>query len=698
MGRAEGMVMNDGIGRISQSLADQVAKCLNLAETPTAFQARIGSAKGVWMVENDSTEDKWLETYPSQRKWNCDFTDAQHRVFEVKIWSKRTSPANVNEQLLPIIYQRARNKEAMRDTLSKNLVEHVHSELALDGSDLSTPEKCRLWLRSDIAWSHREAPNYISFLGGLPENHAICAAFLIDAGFDPRKLTFLKEMIKGIGEAKVKNMMTKLNFRQTQSVNVLMLADFSGTLREGEVYLGSTAELPVDDYKTPWLEDIDVLVARTPAHLATDIRKVRAVAPKNLRRLKNVIVFSTKGERPLADMLSGGDYDGDRAWVCWDREIVDNFENAPFATPTVELNDYVRKDPTTFDTLGGKGKLDAELCRKWLGIAFSFNARDSWLGMCTIFKENMLYHHSCSIEDERIVNLSELLSALVDQSKQGTVFTRQDWHKFVTEVLQAELSLQGKYPAYSEKRKDGPRLQRKQGSFHILDHLRFKVADPTLEDAKRIFFQSLAGDKDQEYDEHLRHLGVGFEELGKQSTALKAILTQLEKDLEKVYETWKSHRRVGPYAKNDYYTRSLTEDNNFPEMVKEAHRQWSNICYSPDLIKDCHFSPYVMTLLSDDPSSGGMWELLKASMTLRRFYKRSKFVWHVAGRSLATLKGLRTGESFQVSPQIWSALRPDRKVIEADAAAAALRDPVDSAGALHEVAWYDDDGYVFDDT
>jgi hypothetical protein len=48
------------------------------------------------------------------------------------------------------------------------------------------------------------------------------------------------------------------------------------------------------------------------------------------------IFLSTVGERAEADTLSGGDYDGDLVWVCWDEDIVK----------------YIKQmDPTQYPTL-----------------------------------------------------------------------------------------------------------------------------------------------------------------------------------------------------------------------------------------------------------------------------------------------------------------------------------------------------------
>ena len=47
-----------------------------------------------------------------------------------------------------------------------------------------------------------------------------------------------------------------------------------------------------------------------------DIQKVRAISKIEASPfvfLENTLVFSSKGERPLQDMLGGGDLDGDEA-------------------------------------------------------------------------------------------------------------------------------------------------------------------------------------------------------------------------------------------------------------------------------------------------------------------------------------------------------------------------------------------------
>ena len=99
------------------------------------------------------------------------------------------------------------------------------------------------------------------------------------------------------------------------SLTFIGIPDFTGSLPEGTV-------AAVADGR--FFEEEEWLIYRAPGTHAGDVRKVRAVVPPpELRsllvgarhQLQNALFFSVCGERPLADMLSGGDYDGDQFLV-----------------------------------------------------------------------------------------------------------------------------------------------------------------------------------------------------------------------------------------------------------------------------------------------------------------------------------------------------------------------------------------------
>lgn len=58
--------------------------------------------------------------------------------------------------------------------------------------------------------------------------------------------------------------------------------------------------------------NIEVLVTRNPCLHPGDLQKFRAVDVPELAHICDAIVFPTTGQRPSADLMSGGDLDGDK--------------------------------------------------------------------------------------------------------------------------------------------------------------------------------------------------------------------------------------------------------------------------------------------------------------------------------------------------------------------------------------------------
>jgi hypothetical protein len=94
---------------------------------------------------------------------------------------------------------------------------------------------------------------------------------------------------------------------------------------------------------------------RSPSYFAGDLRKLKLVNLDTLeeraqqanqdgqrlhrffRNLRYGLVLSTKGLKSEAQKMSGGDYDGDKAWVCWNPKLVDQVED-------LEAEDTATKD------------------------------------------------------------------------------------------------------------------------------------------------------------------------------------------------------------------------------------------------------------------------------------------------------------------------------------------------------------------
>ena len=86
----------------------------------------------------------------------------------------------------------------------------------------------------------------------------------------------------------------------------------------------------------------DVLITKNPCGHQGDIRHATAIdeshpAFNKLKHLVNVIVFPSSGNRPLQNMMSGGDLDGDVYMIIWDKKIV---EAALYKKPYPEPSNY----------------------------------------------------------------------------------------------------------------------------------------------------------------------------------------------------------------------------------------------------------------------------------------------------------------------------------------------------------------------
>lgn len=61
-----------------------------------------------------------------------------------------------------------------------------------------------------------------------------------------------------------------------------------------------------------------LLITRNPCTHPGDLRLLEGVKKDELMHLFNVVVFSSKGERPQCNKMAGGDLDGDIFFICWD--------------------------------------------------------------------------------------------------------------------------------------------------------------------------------------------------------------------------------------------------------------------------------------------------------------------------------------------------------------------------------------------
>ncbi|OIW32897.1 hypothetical protein CONLIGDRAFT_569861 [Coniochaeta ligniaria NRRL 30616] len=672
-------VMNDGIARVSVSIARKVQEALGLSDLPSAIQGRMGSAKGMWIVDvaDGGSGEDWIETYLSQRKWDCEQTDPYHRTLEVHGVSHELRSASLNLQFLPVLEDRAKDRGKMRDTIGQRMADDLHEELTSLKSSMRSPLEFRHWVHSNgsSARAERVQHGQVPFLGGLPKRTEETINFLLDGGFDPKKQSYLQELAWKMQLQKCEVLKTKLNIRVGRSAYIYMVVDFWNVLEENEVHVAFSSKFqdPQGKFSDILLHDVDVLVARSPAHLVSDIQRVKAVFKTELRALKDVIVFSAKGNTPLADKLSGGDYDGDKAWVCWDPDIVDNFVNADVPEPP-DLSSFVRKDKTTFGDLvhalqGGRKNRTIAI-QDMIEKSFRFNMAQSFLGQCTNYKEKLCYRND-TVRDEASLFLSTLLSNLVDQAKQGILFGSEDWDR-LRKHLRIPIHLDD--PAYKFDNWSG-----KRDPSHIIDHLKFTIVKKTIDQQLEAVYKELnpGGTVTPKWDEDLAKPFDHFQNLAETSKSCQNLLDGLKNSLGSVFARW------GEVMGKDKDKDNLGgNETTYPQRVTEVYDMWHAIeptfygrqTRSQDTSKvvSLLIEPY---LTNDRLSSYDMpyelsnWSVLKASATFKLYYKkRNRFVWQLAGRQLQAIKAkVNSAKAGQVpvlvGPLMYAGLTVDKRFV-----------------------------------
>ena len=640
----DGKVMSDGAGRVSLSIALKIVEKLGLTFRPSGFQCRIGNAKGFWSIcPTDTSLEDWIEVYDSQCKWQPStekdgISDhSSHRTLEVLAYSMPLKSAALNHQFVPLILNGARDPGTMRKTMAHLLEEELAREIVTLQAAMENTQSLRKWVREVCPTTQeRLRRGGVAFQAGLPISKEERLNLLLDAGFDLKSLRFVKEMTKTVLKNQFEDLQTRLSITIGKSTNVFMVPDFTGTLKEGEIYLDfSHFTDDVSGFSGYLLNGVDVLVARNPAHLVSDVQKVRAVFKVELMGLKDVIVFPTKG-RCLADMLSGGDYDGDRAFVLWEPSIVDNFVSVEIPTlPDLVEEGYLRKESTTYEELT---KCQSKPISTFLKKAFAFTMQPGLLGICTSHKNAVCYDVG-RIDTDEALYLSTLVNALVDASKQGCTFLDSDWTRFKADKVKTI----PRRPRVEEKNdRVGPHAE------HIFDYLKW-VAKKSIDAALTKFHKGLADPP--MWDDDL----TGYHDRARDLALREPLWAKLLKDL---------RADIEPLRKANRQHNSIPENSRPPwtPYILQAHDEFHAIVPRDITIVS-------ETLLLDSPSDPQLssWALLKASTLFASYSKNfvSNFVWYLAGKQLCVLKAKAVGGMFALAPSMYAMSKPDNQYVKA---------------------------------
>ncbi|KPI36699.1 putative RNA-dependent RNA polymerase 2 [Cyphellophora attinorum] len=656
-----GQVMDDGAGLMSFSLAKAVSACAGLFEIPSVFQGRVSGAKGVWIVVPDyvkqcrSKRGFWITVSPSQLKIKPHprhrVCDPEHRTFEISAFSKTLRPASLNTQLITVLHNQGVTKEVLEARLKEHSQEYYTS--LRQAVDDSNGPAIRAWLQR----YHPPVRNgEITMTGSVPSQKTDKQSMLLDAGFLPKDCNIMHDLLRLSLKDRLSEMTEKINPEIPESTTPFIIPDPYDVLDEGTAMLC----LPEGGFTDPrtgmpfsHVDGRHALVARNPAYWPSDMQKIKLVYNLQLACFKNVLIFSTKGLRPLADLLSGGDYDGDKAFITWDREIVDQFKNYDGPAPdAVRPEDcYVKQESRPLSEIfqsnprGGPSLTEVE---KYLDKCICFNLSTSPLGMVSNEHAKLVYSLSLKGDGKRALNndgaikLGALAGFLVDAFKQGYRLPIDDFYA-LRRLVCGFRRLND--PAYTKKI-DFTGYNEK----NINDYLKFKVAK-------------------QEMDNTLTHWSNHYSRSGRLDEALKRKVTEFKamatEDASGVTQRISAQLELDIRYITGRWARLVNDDNLDPRTfsleVSQLHREFLQI---EPLQVPGQEDAYRYRFFAEAQRLGQpVWPAIRACYLYCATHKAFRsLAWNMAADQLCEIKAKSLGSVTTVTMRMWATLKVDKRI------------------------------------
>lgn len=317
-----GHCFTDGIGMISPCYAARVAQALGMATVPSAFQVRFAGYKGVVAVqpllENPRLFEQW-------RARNLDATDQNGRMAEEEPGDKAAAQlvfrASMNK-----FYSKHRMLEIVTTAKSTDFFLNRQIILILEG--LGVPSRVFIHLQDNYVLSVLESlfsdlPGFIrKYVSAFPKN------------FISTDYRFFRKLLGPVLSGVFEDLAKKSKILVPQGRAAMGVTDELQVLDENEVFLmyaNSGADMPgTVRYGVFSVPVGTAIIAKCPCMHPGDVRVVRCVDRQDLHYMKDVLVFSQRGARPLFNQCSGSDLDGDIFLLSWSQALVPRVVYKPY--------------------------------------------------------------------------------------------------------------------------------------------------------------------------------------------------------------------------------------------------------------------------------------------------------------------------------------------------------------------------------
>ncbi|GAA5984245.1 hypothetical protein JCM5350_002878 [Sporobolomyces pararoseus] len=507
-GGKRGVDMTDGCSLMSCSsmkiVAERLAEARGAIEMtpsiPPVAQGRIGPGKGVWALapfsswNSNDPEQRWIEVRDSQWKFEDKQTDTF--TFELhSIPSIKAQSAKLGKQMFEVLSHCGVPNSVFREMLRNQvqisqtafwdppsmpaLLYHVEkscgiiedrtlkAKLASDPSNIKFSAFDSTKIDDDLVdvgeqQMVNEGDGFVHDkrfdpMSAAPNTVPEVVVQMLQNGFEPSKNAHLAAKLKIVSSLTLEK---QLSFKVDDdfSRTAFVIADHMGVLEEGEFFFQCSEPLPTNNgFGKVGLVDGYALLSRSPAVQPCDVQKVRGVYRPEYRMYYDVIIVSTKGDRSLCSILSGGDYDGDKLLCMTNPSLVVPFVNASpeFADPPFDDSDWFNVDRRRVEDcvtpLVASGD-DERLAGIFLESLFA----GTQYGMLSKYHTTLAY--KLGIADPLTSEVGHLFCRALDGRKQGLSFSAEKWqlakqkffdpHKDVPGWTYAE---DGRLPGHNEK-------------------------------------------------------------------------------------------------------------------------------------------------------------------------------------------------------------------------------------------------------
>lgn len=267
---------SDGIGKISQSFAKQVAQKLGLSHTPSAFQIRYGGFKGVIAVDRNSFRKLSLRS--SMLKF-----ESTNRMLNVTKWSESMS-CFLNREIITLL-----------------------STLKIGDEVFLGKQREQLDLIGKMLTDREAALNALQNLSGA-DSRSILVKMLLH-GYEPNDEPYLSMMIEAHHDSQLSDLKSRCRIHIPKGRLLIGCLDETGILDYGQVYVPVTmtkAELESKDESCFCKVDEKtsvvtgkVIVTKNPCLHPGDVRVLDAVYVEELEEkgLVDCILFPQRGKR-----------------------------------------------------------------------------------------------------------------------------------------------------------------------------------------------------------------------------------------------------------------------------------------------------------------------------------------------------------------------------------------------------------------